>query len=72
MEKKKKKAENHLVAVMVPLLALLLPRLHKTYTEDHANQIFLTSEEHEPLRIVRHEGPTSPWVWGLQNGEERH
>lgn len=69
---KKKKAENHFVAVMVPLLAILLPYLHKTYIEYHANhtQIFLTSKVHEPLRTVRHKGPNSPWTWEIQNGEE--
>lgn len=32
-----KKAENHFVAVIVPLLATLLPHLHKIYAEYHAN-----------------------------------
>ena len=51
VEKKKDQAENHFVAVMVPLLAIVLLHLHKTYIEYHANhtQIFLTSEAHEPL-----------------------
>lgn len=61
-----KKAENHFVAVTVQLLAILLPHLHKMYTEYHANHtpIFLTSKAHEPLRTVRHNGLNSPWTWG--------
>lgn len=57
---------------MVPLLAIVLLHLHKTYIEYHANhtQIFLTSEAHEPLRIVGHKGLNSPWTREVQNGED--